>query len=669
MIDNAAYPGQPAENIVINGPWTTSNAANFVEALTFNTTSTKSGLSITGSVTNTSGDVTVNQGIATISGDPFLVASDMTKKGAGALNTTGLVVVPGDLNVEAGAYTVNGVTLVGDTTYVSHGATLGGGGFLNSPQVFVDGTLNPGNSPGILTVNGNVTLSNSSAFILEIASASTFDQLVLNGTANLAGTLNVQSWNGFNQFQYGQKFAFILANDIEGMFDTITMPNSSILRGRFVADGGTGMLVVAPTSYTLVAENQNQHNVAKALDAFISAKSGDEMEVSTILDLQSEDQYGSAFDQIMPAFYQTLTQTVIEQTNAQNQMLAQHLSGVRLGNRGFSVIGLDQAALKVDRDGKNVMDAKSGKDIIDQGSETNWSVFVMGNGIFSKVTNVSQVPNYNFNSGGFIVGIDHTFGGDKITAMVADGKGTQTLTTNRESSLTLGLYAGYQGTYAKFNNNGSMSINSSIFGAYGTYNSGGLYMNTIVGGSYNGYQVSRPISFSTIDRTAHSDPNGGAFTSYLDAGYDFKIGGFTFGPLMSAQYVYAGVAPFGENGADSLDLKIGTQNANSFRTNVGGRLAYTWQVTPSIMLVPEGRMFWQHEYMDGAESFDATLNGGSGSTFNYSPSNPGKDSVFAGAGVNAYFGDRWSASFYYNADFGRQDYVSHMISGGVNWKF
>ena len=46
-----------------------------------------------------------------------------------------------------------------------------------------------------------------------------------------------------------------------------------------------------------------------------------------------------------------------------------------------------------------------------------------------------------------------------------------------------------------------------------------------------------------------------------------------------------------------------------------------------------------------------------------------RGAVFAGAGSIGQFGPNWNAYFYYNADFGRQDYVSHAISTGLNFKF
>jgi outer membrane autotransporter protein len=48
---------------------------------------------------------------------------------------------------------------------------------------------------------------------------------------------------------------------------------------------------------------------------------------------------------------------------------------------------------------------------------------------------------------------------------------------------------------------------------------------------------------------------------------------------------------------------------------------------------------------------------------------PARDAVFAGAGITAQFGERWNATLYYNADFGRQSYISHSVNMGLNFKF
>jgi outer membrane autotransporter protein len=177
------------------------------------------------------------------------------------------------------------------------------------------------------------------------------------------------------------------------------------------------------------------------------------------------------------------------------------------------------------------------------------------------------------------------------------------------------------------------------------------------------------VEFSTIDRTARASQDSGEFSTLLGGGYDFQVGNFTIGPAASLQYTYFGVAPFTESGAESLNLRVDQQNANSLQSYIGGRVAYTWNVTDTITLIPEGRMFWQHEFLQNPRTIGASLDGGSGPNFDYTTSTPDRDAVFAGAGLIGQFGKNLNAYIYYNADFGRQDFVSHTISTGLNFKF
>ena len=175
--------------------------------------------------------------------------------------------------------------------------------------------------------------------------------------------------------------------------------------------------------------------------------------------------------------------------------------------------------------------------------------------------------------------------------------------------------------------------------------------------------------FSTVNRTATSKPYGGQFTTYLGFGYDWNVGNFTFGPILSGQYTYAGIAPFTETGAGALDLAVSQQNVNSLRSSLGGRVAYTWKLSEKVSLIPEGRLFWQHEFLENSRNIASSLAGGNGPSFGYATSAPSRDAVFAAAGISAQFGENWTAYLYYNADFGRQDYIGHSVSTGLNFKF
>lgn len=645
VLSNAAPYYTPYDaDFFVNGPVTTwpVNGYNVVNSLLF---ASGSSLQVFDELEVTSGNFTVQGGTATITGGDVYVPGNFTKLGSGTLIANSDFEIYGAANIVSGGLYVNGFFYTVDGVNVFSGATLGGSGYIVG-NVVNNGIVAPGNSPGSLLIEGDFTQTSSGTLQIEVASGSVFDELIVFGTATLGGTLEIQNFNG-NTLSYGQQIPFLYADSIEGDFDQIVMPDPSIFRGRFLNEDGEGILLVAPTSYTLVAETQNQRNVAAALDGFIPATSGDRQEVSIALDVMTADQYPAAFDQISPAFYESLADITLEQNNAQNQMLAQRFSSVRLGARGFQSMGVAQSPIVNDKDGKSVLDAKSTKDIITPTEDNKWGVWVMGNGLFANAPSVNQMPSYKVQSGGFLGGVDYAW----------------------SEHFATGVFAGYQGLYAKYNGGAKNTINSTNFGTYATFQHSGFTADAIVSGAYNNYSTRRPIEFSTVDRTATANPDGGQVNAYLGLGYDWQVGNFTFGPILSAQYTYVGIGSFTENNAGSLDLKVDQQNAHSIRTSVGGRIAYTWKLTEHITLIPEGRMLWQHEYLNGPRTIGASLDGGAGSGFDYLTAAPGRDAVYAGAGVTAQFGPNWNANLFYNADFGRQDYISHMVSGGLTWEF
>ncbi len=641
-------------DFTVNGTASTGepNESNTINSLLFLPSSS---LQVFNNLTVNSGKFNVAGGIASLFGGNVITPGDFNKFGAGNLISNTNFQVGGAANIQGGGLIVNGqLTAPGGLT-VFQNALLGGSGIINA-NVFNNGTTAPGNSPGTLTINGNFSQSSSGTLQIEIASPTVFDRLIVSGAANLAGTLQVLNLG--KNLKYGQQYAFLQAGSINGEFDQILMPNPSRFRGRFLTNGGLGRLLVAPTSYTLVAETPNQRRVAKALDSYIPARGNDRETVSIALDLQTEDQYPAAFDAIAPTFHESIANISIEQAFAQTQLLNQRMSSVRLGSRAFQAIGMDAEPLVHDKDGKSVADPKDFKSQISNFQSPAWAIWAQGNGMFAKVTNVSQVPNYRFNSGGFLFGADYTFGGSDHSK-----------SNSRNSKLSTGVFAGYQGTYADYNSAGRTSINSALFGGYASYSQGGFYADTVIAGGYNNYNVRRSIEFSTIDRSARSSQNGGQFSAAFNLGYDWEIGKFTLGPIAGLQYTYVGIAPFTESGADSLNLRVGQQNANSMRSTLGGRIAYTWTVSESLVIIPEVRMFWLHEFLNNPRVIGSALDGGSGESFGYLTSTPDRDSVFAGAGFSAQLGPNWFASAFWNIDFGRQDFLNHIISANLGMKF
>jgi outer membrane autotransporter protein len=573
------------------------------------------------------------------------------------------LIINGNATVDAGILSVNGnLTFSGGSGNLTVGAnaTLGGNGSVAGRVAIANnGILAPGNSPGIIDIEN---LDLSGLLRIDIESLSSFDRVTTNGTT-ITGTLELIPYPSptTSFIPYGSYKIFTEGN-ITGNFSLITIngtANTGNLttsvrqwfkndrsRQSFVYSGTNGWVLVAPVSYTSVAVTQNQRNVAGALDSFITSTEVDKQTVSTALDRQTAEEYPTSFNQIAPGFYESLTNMAIEQAFNQNQLLNQRTSSVRLGIAGFQAMGGLSQPLLYDKDGKSAAQAKTGP-IVQNAMATNWNAWVLGTGMFSRTTSIANVQNYNNNAGGFLLGADYRWNDNFVT----------------------GLYAGYDYSEAKYAGGSSTKGNSFNFGSYASYEQDGYYADAVVGGGFTTYETQRAIKFSTIDRKAKADPNSGQFTAGMNFGKDWKADKFTFGPVIGAHYTFANIGGFKESGADSLNLAIGQQDASSFRTTFGGRLAYNWDLNKKITLIPEVRLSWMHEFMNNPRNISSKLDGGNGSSFNYETTAPYRDSANAAIGVTAQFNKTISSSVFYNVNFGSQSYQSNTISVGLNFAF
>ncbi len=130
------------------------------------------------------------------------------------------VTTAGPLTVQAGgtlALNNGSLTTAGEVTI---NGTLQGTGTLNGAPV-INGTWNPGNSPGLFTVAGNTLLNNQATLRIELAglvAGVEYDQVVIHGALNFeslaAATLDIVLLEGFRP-QHGDTFDIILHNELQ----------------------------------------------------------------------------------------------------------------------------------------------------------------------------------------------------------------------------------------------------------------------------------------------------------------------------------------------------------------------------------------------------------------------------------------------------------------------
>jgi hypothetical protein len=278
--------GGGSQLIVSGGRTLAVGAGASALGVSANGISVQGGASVTfaGAVTWTAGAIEFNNGGGTVdllSGATLNLAAD----GLGALNfggglihvssgatlertaagTNGNLGVPvhndGTVHVAAGTLMIGetltqtaGLTTVEagtelDGPAVLNGGTLNGTGTLGGPVTNNGGTVAPGASPGLLTINGNYTQSSGGTLQEEITGSalSAFDRLAVSGAVSLDGTLAILS-GGFTPASTDTFKIISGAASRTGQFAALT--GASFTGGSYTAqydlDGATLTVAGAP---------------------------------------------------------------------------------------------------------------------------------------------------------------------------------------------------------------------------------------------------------------------------------------------------------------------------------------------------------------------------------------------------------------------------------------
>jgi autotransporter-associated beta strand protein len=172
-----------------------------------------------------------------ISGD-----GSLTKTGASTLTLSGANNYAGATDVSGGALVVNG-SLGNTALTVRTGAQLGGSGSIGSigssgealVAIQSGGSLAPGNSPGMLTVNGNLTMSLGSTYDYEVVSGSTqADSVDIDGVLSLEST--TFSLTNLGPYVANEKFTLFAYESLIGTFDGLADDTT------FTAGGGEWLI-------------------------------------------------------------------------------------------------------------------------------------------------------------------------------------------------------------------------------------------------------------------------------------------------------------------------------------------------------------------------------------------------------------------------------------------
>jgi outer membrane autotransporter protein len=332
------------------------------------------------------------------------------------------------------------------------------------------------------------------------------------------------------------------------------------------------------------------------------------------------------------------------EANIETDNLSRRMEDIRAGSSGFSATGFTINSgvreFSLGLAGPTGPEGKSGPSVVQPTPQNRWGFFVTGIGEFTKVDDTSVAHGFYLPTGGVILGADYRV----------------------SSNFAIGLTGGYSHTngdllYA------TLDVDGGTIGAYATAFAGGFYINAAATGVFSDYESHRDALLGT----ANGDTNGRDFNGLVEAGYEWKSGGLTIGPTASFQYTYVEFDGFTEHGS-LLPLTFNDQNAESTRTALGAKMSYDWHVG-HILVRPELRAAWQHEFGDTEYSIVSSFANGAGNSFTVNGPAIGRDSLLIGAGAAVLLNDRVSVYAYYDGELARTNYSSNNVSAGVRITF
>jgi autotransporter-associated beta strand protein len=586
-------------------------------------------------------------------------SGSLTKIGGGALFLTGHNTYTGPTYVNGGALFVNG-SIASSQIFVNPGGTFGGTGLIGGTIYNSGGNVQPGDDPGMLTIRGNYQQGPGSSMTIEVDAnkPGQFDTLYVQGQVVISpsSSLRLTSIYGTPRLKVGDKIPILIADQgIYGRFGKVYNPfdTGTIVEYLIGYQYNEITLNAVQGSFHKFAEawslTPNQLAVAGALD--IAAGDRRASRLFSYLDYRPLDKLPRDFDRIAP---EELTSIFTIQTALDTQQslnLQRRTDDIRSGSSGFNAANLAINGVKPSYSGSfgistgvagpNGYDGKELKETKQvTPEESRWGAFLSGTGEWVNVTGTDNARGYDLTSGGFTFGADY-----KVTPNFA-----------------VGLMGGYTGTTADLTDHGRVWVNGGKIGLYSTAFTGGWYADAAVTGGYNSYDTRR----SALKGNAWGDTDGGDLNVLFGTGYDFKKGGFTFGPTASFNYTYTGINSFNER--DSLaPLNIRGQG-ESLRTAFGMKASYDWKAG-SMIIRPEIRAAWQHEYGDATYSLDASFANGAGSGFTTAGPRFGRDSLLLGAGFAVQLNQRCETYVYYDGELGRTNYESASVTGGFRISF
>ncbi|SEG29350.1 autotransporter domain-containing protein [Bosea lathyri] len=590
------------------------------------------------------GDFIVEQpgGIAFFEND-IVGAGGLVKHGHGELVLTGHSAYAGATRVEGGFLSVFG-SIVSPTSIAPAG-TLAGTGLITG-TVTNAGAVWAGDNRGVgtLTINGNYVQQAGGLLIQQISPAGALNHVAVTGTANLAGWVAL---TGGPQLLPRALTMPVLTADqgLTGRFEGVEGPfgdgSAPFIQASLRYQPNTAHLDIQTLPFDApgICASANQCAVGHALESGLAGADRDLRGVAGLLQAAGTHEGARrALAGLSGEVHAGLSTLALGGSAPFGAMISQRLSALRSG-QAEPTIG--DAPLAYASSAATNPAAAMLMRLPSQPPAPN-SAWARGYGVIGKLGGDANAGSADYRGGGVIGGFDR-----QITP-----------------SFLAGFSLGYSSTDTDFRQfSGKSGIKAYEGAFYGSYSSGKLRLDGLLGYGRLNFATERNISFGGLSRQAKAEYDGDRFTGALEAGYAFDLGWSTVEPLAALRYTYLRQDGFSETGAGSIGLTAAGQTASSLLGSLGLRLAREWELGEGRFAI-EARARWQHELLDDAVLLDTAFIGAPAATFPVRSAQIASDSAILGLGLSARTNGNLSLFADYDVRL-NTDITSHAVTAGL----
>jgi autotransporter-associated beta strand protein len=576
--------------------------------------------------------------------DTYTFSGVISGTGSFAQIGPGITVLTGDnsysgtTTVAAGALIVNGSIASSSLTTVNSGAALLGTGTVGSTVINAGGFLAPGNSPGTMTVAGNLALQSGAFYIVQV-NPTTASTTNVSGTASLAGTVGAIFLPG----SYLSRSYTILtaAGGVTGTFDALgtrglpaNFQPSLSYAGNTVVLNLRARLIPAPTplgppippvpGLPFTSEpppappvptfTVNQFNVGIAIDNFFNNGGALRPAFLPLFDLTGSS-LTRALDQLSGEAA-TGAQKVGFQLTDQflNLMLDPFVDGRSgVGGADHPALGFapERETMPPDiaRAYASVFKAPAAPAPVYEPRWTAWGGAYGGSNRTTGDLAITGSHDLSARAVGFAAGLDYRLTPDTVAGFALAGGGT-------DWSLSQGLGGG--------------KSDALQAGVYGATRSGPAYLAAAFAFANHWMSTDR---FAVGDHLT-ANFNAQSYGGRLEGGYRFATiyGGITPYAAIQGQSFHTPGYTETDTIANGFGLAFASRDATDTRSELGARFDRVLAVYSNAVLALRGRVAWAHDRVNDptlVPAFQALP----GASFIVNGATPAKNSALTSAGA------------------------------------